>query len=366
MKVLKNCTLVLPERIVKGYVIIEGQFISEVGLGECPYKGEDLNGDFLVPGYIDLHVHGGAGAGFEVADLHACHRAAEFHLKHGTTSLLMGVEGTLNDLENSLPIKMPENAVGIFMEGPFLSPKRPGAIDPKFLQDPDPVALDDFLKRFGTQISYMAIAPELPEADKLTKVALKNGVVVSAGHTVATIEQLFQAITWGVTSVCHTFNGMPPMHHREPGVVGGALLYDELTTEIICDGFHIHPDVVKLLFKVKPYDKVLAITDSVSLNGMPDGQYGRRVVKGKQITLANGTTIAGSSLTMDQAVKNMVSWGIDLVSVIRSATYNPAKAIGLTDRGSIKKDLKADLLRLDQQLNLVDIYLKGEQISCND
>ncbi len=363
MKVLKNCALVLPERIVKGYVIIDGKFISKVGLGDCSYDGEDLYGDYLVPGYIDVHVHGGGGAGFKVTDLDACHRAADFHLKHGTTSLLLGVEGTLTDLENFLPLKMPENAVGIFMEGPFLSPKRPGAIDPKFIQPPDPEALDNFLVRFGSQITYMTIAPELPQAEKLIEVALKHGVIVSSGHTVATIEELFQAITWGVSSVCHTFNGMLPMHHREPGVVGGALLYDELATEIICDGFHIHPDVVKLLFKVKPYDKVLAITDSVSLNGMPDGQYGRRVVKGKQITLTNGTTIAGSSLTMDQAVKNMVSWGLDLVSVIRSATYNPAKAMGFTDRGSIQKYLRADLLRLDKELNLVDIYLAGERLT---
>ena len=120
-------------------------------------------------------------------------------------------------------------------------------------------------------------------AKELITTAKRFGIRVSAGHTMSTIEQLFESITWGVGSVCHTFNAMSPLHHREPGVVGGALLYDDLFTEIICDGIHIHPEVVKLLFKVKPHDKVVAITDSVALNGMPDGTYGRRMVRGKLI-----------------------------------------------------------------------------------
>lgn len=364
MKVLKNCTLVLPESLEKGYVVIKDGVIEEVGLGECSLEGEDFSGAYLVPGYIDVHVHGGGGAGFDLSDPDACHRAAEFHLNHGTTSMLMGLEGGLEEIGKHLPLKkLPSNVAGIFLEGPFISPKRPGAIDPAFIREPNKEILTTFLEKFSSQITYMAIAPELKDAKDLINIADDYGVVVSAGHTTASIETLYEAILWGTKCVCHTFNGMPPMHHREPGVVGGALLYDDLYTEIICDGIHIHPDIVKLLFKIKPHDKVLAITDSVSLNGMPDGKYGRRMVKGRKITLTNGTTIAGSSLTMDEAVKNMVSWGLDLVTVVRSATINPAKAMGFNDRGRIAKGMRADLLKLNSSLDVEEIYLEGNKLA---
>jgi N-acetylglucosamine-6-phosphate deacetylase len=362
MEVLKNCTLVLPERLGKGYVIIEEGIITEVGFGECSQEGEDLQGAYLVPGYIDVHVHGGGGAGFELADLDSCQRAADFHLKHGTTTMLMGVEGGLDELGKYLPLKkMPINTAGIFLEGPFISPERPGAIDPNFIKEPDPDKLTDFLTKFGSQIKYIAIAPELNQAEELIKIARKFNVVVSAGHTISSIEKLRQATMWGTSCVCHTFNGMPPMHHREPGVVGGALLYDELYTEIITDGIHIHPEIIRLLFKVKPFDKVLAITDSVSLNGMPSGTYGRRMVNGNKITLIDGKTIAGSAHTMDKAIQNMVKWGIDLVSAIRSATYNPAKALGLNDRGRIATGFRADLLKLNNNLEIETIYIQGQR-----
>ncbi|MFA6693670.1 MAG: amidohydrolase family protein, partial [Bacillota bacterium] len=306
MTVFKNCNIVFPEKIAFGYVIIEDGLITEVGLGDSPYEGIDFNGDYLVPGYIDIHIHGAMGSSFNLGDLEGCQKAADYHFSHGTTTMLMGVEGGLEMLEEHLPCeRFPENVAGIFMEGPFISPERPGAIDPNFIKPADPQAFEDFLKKYANQIKYIAIAPEIPMAKELIKIAVKYGLKVSAGHTVASIEQLFDGMTWGISSTCHTFNGMPPLHHRSPGVVGGALLYDELFTEIICDGIHIHPDVVKLLFKVKPHDKVIAITDSVALNGVPDGTYGRRMVRGKLITLTNGITIAGSSLTMDQAVKNM-------------------------------------------------------------
>jgi N-acetylglucosamine-6-phosphate deacetylase len=358
--VFKNCSIVLPERVIPGYVVVEDGLIAEIGFGESPYDGVDFHGDYLVPGYIDVHVHGAVGHSFHVGDEVGSSKVAEYHFSHGTTTLLMGVEGALDELAKHLPYKgMPKNVVGIFMEGPFISPERPGAIDPNFIKPADPKGFEEFLTEFGEQIKYVAIAPEIPMAKELITTAKRFGIRVSAGHTMSTIEQLFESITWGVGSVCHTFNAMSPLHHREPGVVGGALLYDDLFTEIICDGIHIHPEVVKLLFKVKPHDKVVAITDSVALNGMPDGTYGRRMVRGKLITLTNGITIAGSSLTMDQAVKNMVSWGIELHKAIRSATANPAKLLGLTDRGVIAQGLRADLLRLDKNLDIKEIYVEG-------
>jgi N-acetylglucosamine-6-phosphate deacetylase len=245
--------------------------------------------------------------------------------------------------------------LGIHMEGPYINPEKKGA---QKEDDIKKISIEGFLEfnqASGNLIRLVTIAPEIPGAIDLIKYLYKQGIIASVGHSNATYVQTQAGIQAGLSHVTHTFNAMRGLHHREPGVVGAALTSPELTVEVIADGIHIHPIVLKILTKIKEGEEIVLITDAMRAAGLKDGTYdlgGQEVIVAKgQARLKDGT-LAGSVLTMDKAVKNMVNKvGIQLPKAIQMASFNPAKSIGIDDKkGSLEPDKDADIVILNKNL----------------
>jgi N-acetylglucosamine-6-phosphate deacetylase len=254
--------------------------------------------------------------------------------------------------------------LGVHLEGPFLNAARAGAQNKSHLRAPDVDALRRYMEASGNGIRLATLAPELEGGTEATAMLAQAGVTVSIGHSDATYEQALEAVRRGASQTTHHFNGMSPLHHREPGVAGAGLLCPELTTELICDGIHVHPAVVKLLFDVKGAQNVCMITDAVGPAGLPDGDYGEITMKDGQIWLKDGSSLAGSSLTMLQALKNAMRFtGYPLEKLLPSFTEVPARQIGVSDRkGSLDAGKDADFLIVDEPLTLHATYVRGREV----
>jgi N-acetylglucosamine-6-phosphate deacetylase len=319
---------------------------------------------FIVPGYIDIHVHGGGGSDVMDGDYEAINQIAIAHSHFGTTSFLptimtMSKDKIIRSLRSICEAvkKGTEGAeiLGIHMEGPYINPEKKGA---QKEEDIEKISLEEFLEfnqASGNLIRLVTIAPEMPGAIDLIKYLYKQGIIVSVGHSNATYVQTQAGIKAGLSHVTHTFNAMRELHHREPGVVGAALASPELTVEVIADGIHIHPIVLKILTKIKEGEKVVLITDAMRAVGLKDGTYdlgGQEVIVTKGQARLKDETLAGSVLTMDKAVKNMVNKvGIQLPKAIQMASFNPAKSIGIDDKkGSLEPGKDADIIILNKNL----------------
>jgi N-acetylglucosamine-6-phosphate deacetylase len=347
---------------VTGEVVVEGGRIAAVGpvTGDGDQDTLDLGGCWLVPGYIDPHVHGGGGAQCNTADIDEIAKVAEFHARHGTTGLVATtVAAPLDELEAALGAIARCSAptlLGAHLEGPFLSPKRPGAMDPELFLAPDAAQLERLLAAGAGGVRVMTLAPELPGALRLAELLVSAGVVVSIGHTDASGAEVRAAARLGVTSATHVFNAMPPLHHRAPGVIGAVIDLPEISCELICDGIHVDPVAMRLLHRAKGTDGVRLVTDAMAAAGMPDGVYrlgGRPVtVTNGRAVLQGGESIAGSTLTMEAAVQNAVRFlGTSVEEAVAMAATNSARLLGLGDRkGAIEAGLDADLVVLDERL----------------
>ena len=256
--------------------------------------------------------------------------------------------------------------MGIHLEGPFFALKYKGAHLPKNIRLPDKAEFDRLFDAGEGMVKIITMAPELENGIEVIEHIVKKGVTVSVGHSNATLEQALTAFKVGATQTTHTFNAMSPLNHREPGVVGAAMISKETTCELICDFFHICPDVVKLLIDIKGADKVTMITDSELGTGLPDGEY---TVNGRVITVTNkktytedGTIAGGTSVLLD-GVKNLVSIGIPLEQAVKMATKNGAVAAKIYDKvGSLDIDKDADILVLDKNLNIKKVFINGKEI----
>ncbi|PKP54983.1 N-acetylglucosamine-6-phosphate deacetylase, partial [Candidatus Atribacteria bacterium HGW-Atribacteria-1] len=319
---------------------------------------------FIVPGYIDIHVHGGGGSDVMDGDYEAVNQIAIAHSHFGTTSFLpttmtMSKDKIIRSLRSICKAAKKGTAgaeiLGIHMEGPYINPEKKGA---QKEEDIKKISIEEFLEfnqASGNLIRLVTIAPEMPGAIGLIKYLYKQGIIASVGHTNATYVQTQAGIQAGLSHVTHTFDAMRGLHHREPGVIGAALTSPELTVEVIADGIHIHPIVLKILTKIKDGEKIVLITDSMRATGLNEGTYdlaGQEVIVTKgQARLKDGT-LAGSVLTMDKAVKNMVNKvGIQLSKAIQMASFNPAKSIGIDDKkGSLEPGKDADIVILNKNL----------------
>ncbi|MDI4648245.1 N-acetylglucosamine-6-phosphate deacetylase [Cohnella hashimotonis] len=334
----------------------------------------DLGGGVVIPGLIDQHVHGGGGWQAMDATYEGLNGMSLYHASHGTTSFLATTESAaeaeildaLHNVAQAAAGRGLEGAelLGVHLEGPFLNPIRCGAQDKANIRPASPDELDRYLEAAGGLIRIVTLAPEIEGGMEAAERLSRAGVTLSVGHSDATLAQMREAIRRGAAQTTHHFNGMSPFHHREPGVAGAGLLCPELTTELIADGIHVHPDAVKLLYDVKGARGVCVITDAVYCAGLPDGEYGDTTMKDGQVWLKDGSSLAGSSLTMLQALRNVLRFtGRPLAEVLPSLTEVPARQIGVSGRkGMLEAGMDADFLVLNGALELQSTYVRGREV----
>jgi N-acetylglucosamine-6-phosphate deacetylase len=338
----------------------------------------DFPGAMLAPAFFDVHMHGGAGHDVMEATPEALDAIGAFLASRGTgsflaTTMTASLEATLRALSGlaRLLAKPRDHAqaqpIGIHLEGPFLSHAKPGVQPVEHLLAPDIALFDRFFDAAEGQVRLMTLAPELPGAVELAAHATARGVRVSVGHSNATAGETCASIAAGAVSATHTFNAMRPLDHREPGILGTVLSNDSLFAELVCDGIHVAPEMVKLWWKAKGPERGILVTDAMSAAGMPDGEYqlGEFAVQ-----VANGRAIArgvlaGSVLTLDRALANFVEFtGARLEEALRLLTANPAVMTGLTDRcGWLAVGEPANLVALDAGGRLVSSMRYGEPIA---
>lgn len=367
----KNATAYLNGRLQRADVLVEDGVIRQVG-SSLPGAGVNLQGAYLVPGFIDIHTHGCIGHDFTDADQAEIRQMCAAYARHGVTGVCATVmTAPPPQMEQAVQrlgqlageADTPCRILGIHVEGPFFGPQKKGAHDARYLQSPDPAWFEQLCELSGNQIKIVCIDPTLPGSDAFIR-RFSKSLRVSVAHTTADYTQIINAVDVGASHITHLFNAMQGLHHRNPGAVG-ALAQRPITAELICDGVHIHPAVAQLLFAACP-QKMVLISDSVRPAGLADGQYlcgGLPTrVQGGVATLADGT-IAGSTSNMHWGVKNLVSWGVPLEQALYSATTLPAKVLGLQNTlGSIAPGLQADLLVLDEDLEMQDVYIRGKKI----
>jgi N-acetylglucosamine-6-phosphate deacetylase len=375
----KNGRICTPDGIIEGGSLLVGEAGTIEAVGTAPPAGaedaevRDLNGQTVLPGLIDVHVHGGNGFSVMNATYEDLDGMSRFHAAHGTTSFLATtsthsrekIERMLDNAKRAMDRGVSgAELIGIHLEGPFINEKRGGAQDKAHMLQPDPKQLKRFLSAAGGAIRLVTLAPELPGGMELVDMLVQAGVTVSLGHSDALLADVEEAVRRGADHTTHHFNGMRPLHHREPGLAGAGLLLDALTTELIADGIHVHPEVVRLLFRVKSPQKICVITDAVAPAGLPDGEYGDIVMKNGEIYLKSGESLAGSSLTTLQALRNVVRFtGLSVEEVLPSFTTVPARQIKMTKRkGSLEAGKDADFIVVNDELELQATVVRGRVV----
>jgi N-acetylglucosamine-6-phosphate deacetylase len=376
---IKNVKIVTPFRIVDpGAIIVSGKQISGMGkfndvsipAGVPVY---DLSGLTLTPGFIDLLVHGGKGAGFADDSDESITIISDFFFEHGTTVMMASLfskkmpllKKDMNRLADYIENHPSSNIRGIHMEGPFINPEIKGAHKIDYLWEPNVEMFTELNAASRGYMKLMTISPELPGNIDVIRAAASQGVVPSIGHTLALYDDIEKAINNGAAHVTHMFNAMRPFHHREAGIMVAALLRNELKVELIADAIHVNPIVMKLLHNIKGSGGIILVTDAIRAAGMPDGDYHfmdqKIIMKNKKAYLENGT-LAGSTLTMEQAVKTMVELvGVPLTDAVRMASLNGAKVLGVEHRkGILAVGKDADFVLLDDDFNVQATIFEGE------
>ena len=387
-------TIITPREIVeRGSVIIsdEGKIAYSGLLEDAPrHDGRliDLRGLYVVPGFIDIHVHGGKGITFGGSQDAAAELKAysEWVVSTGVTGFLTSIATpdikslvamvrayaeameqfsfwNLRDIPGAEPL-------GIHLEGPYLNPEKKGAFNPQWLRKPDFDEAVAVLEAGQGWIRQITLAPELPGARELASIFRAAGVVVSMGHTNANYADAAAALRGNFTHVTHTFNGQSGFHQREPGVFGAILASDVVTAELIADGIHAHPGAMKILTRCLGADRITLITDAMAGAGLPDGTY---ELVGQQVTVRSGIatvpdgTLAGSTAAMNQCVRNMASIvGLPLQQAVQMASLNPARTMGFASRlGSIQNGKDASLTVIDQDANIYLTLVKGRVVYSN-
>ncbi|MFI0241607.1 N-acetylglucosamine-6-phosphate deacetylase [Streptomyces sp. NPDC016845] len=371
-KVLAGARVVLPTgTVTDGRVIVDGRTI--VGSAPADAEAVDLSGHWVVPGFVDMHNHGGGGASFTSGTVEEILKGVHTHRLHGTTTVvtsfvtgesdfLVQRAGLLSELAEQGEI------AGIHFEGPFISPCRKGAHDETLLRDPDPAEVRKLIDAARGKAKMVTLATELPGGLDSVRLLAEQGVIAAIGHTDATYEQTVEAIDAGATVATHLFNAMPALGHRAPGPIAALLEDERITVELIDDGTHLHPAALELAFHHKGGERVAFITDAMDAAGFGDGRYMlgpmEVEVKDSVARLVEGGSIAGSTLTLDRAFKRAVT--IDRLAVedvVRAISANPARLLGVDDKvGSLEPGKDADLVVLDAEFDLKGVMRKGEWI----
>ncbi|MEV1153934.1 N-acetylglucosamine-6-phosphate deacetylase [Micromonospora chokoriensis] len=368
MTVRVNGRVVTPTGVIRqGCVEWDGDRITAVA--EYPTVRD---GHWILPGFVDMHTHGGGGHTFTTGDADEARAAADFHLAHGTTTVLASLVSAPFELMRSAteaftPLVEEGVLAGVHFEGPYLSASRCGAQNPEYLRDPSTDELTELIKLGRGAVRMVTVAPERDGALEAIRLLASQRVVAAVGHTDATYEQTQAAVAAGASVGTHLFNGMRPVHHREPGPVVALLDAPTVICELIADGVHLHDGMLTYVAATAGPDRAALITDAMAAAGMADGEY---ELGGQAVTVTDGVArlardgaIAGSTLTMDAALRHAVSAGIPIADAARMVATTPARAIGLGDRvGALQVGLRADLVVLDDDLNVVRVLRGGSWV----
>lgn len=389
--VLAGARVVLPTGVVEnGRVRVEAGRIASVGgeadqgvgvasagggadRGSSDASVLDLTGHWVVPGFVDMHNHGGGGASFTSGGVDEVLKGVRTHQEHGTTTLVAStVTGEMDFLAQRAgflsELVEQGDLAGIHFEGPFISPCRKGAHSEALLRDPDPAEVRKLLDAARGTARMVTLATELPGGIDSVRLLVEHGVIAAIGHTDATYEQTVEAIEAGATVATHLFNAMPPLGHRAPGPIAALLEDERVTVELINDGTHLHPAALELAFHRAGAGRVAFITDAMDAAGFGDGVYQlgplEVEVKDGVARLAVGGSIAGSTLTLDTAFKRAATIDrLPVTDIVRAISANPAKLLGVYDRvGSLEPGKDADLVILDADFAIAGVLRRGEWV----
>jgi len=367
---VENAQVLMGDGVFRRGAVTFGDTIEKIDVCETAGAG---TGPYLIPGLIDVHTHGARGHAHSDASAGALREMAAFYAKNGVTSFLAT---TLTAPEDELASAMRVVAqyerppgcarcVGVNMEGPFLSYGKRGAHPPHLLKLPDVPMFERLFGISGSSIKLVSIAPELDGAMEFIREASKL-CHVSVAHSTADYGTAMRAFGSGATHVTHLFNGMSPFLHRDPGIVGAALDAGAFV-EVICDGHHLHPAIIRTIYRLFP-QRACMISDSLRCAGLPDGKYESAgmpvVLKDGKATLEDGSSIAGSAITLMQGVRIAVSLGIPLADAVTAASKHSAQAIGMEGEiGSIAPGACADLVLLDSELRVQKVFIGGTEVA---
>ena len=339
----------------------------------------DAKGMKVVPGFIDIHTHGAVGVDVNSATAEDLRKIGRFFASNGTTAWLCSVltdtveqtDWCISQFKEYEKSEASDAAqlLGVHLEGPFLASQYKGAMPEHLLQQGNTELLRHYQELAEGKVKYLTVSPEVSGVTQMIPEAKKLGIRVGIGHSGATYQQAMEAIENGATLATHTFNAMRLFHQHEPAIMGAVLESDDVYCEMICDGLHLVPATVRLLVKIKGMDKVIGITDSIMAAGLPDGNYhlgvNDVVVKDGDAKLASNGTRAGSTLTLNRGLKNLIAFtGKSLEEVVPALTENPAKFLGVDDHiGFIADGMDADLVLLDKNNNIAQVFLKGNAVT---
>ena len=364
---------------IRGALQVSGDRIAKV-IHEAHVRGDgtDLQGMYVIPGLVDIHTHGNSGSDFSDGDAEGLRNMGCYYARHGITSFAPASMTLPYDTLETAFINAKSYAesredtysrlAGIHMEGPFFSEKKKGAQNSAYLRLPDADAVMQLQNRCGGLIRIVDVAPELPGAEEFIR-AISPHCRVSEAHTDASYEDAAAGFDAGASHVTHLFNAMPPLHHRKPGVIGAAAERENVTAELICDGLHVHPSVIRMAFKAFP-DRICLISDSLRCCGMPDGEYelgGQQVfLRDRQARLADGT-LAGAVSNLYDDMVNAIRFGIPTEQAIMAATITPARAIGAeSDMGSLEEGKLADFVVCDGDWKIRKVVIGGKNVDLSD
>ncbi|WP_432666970.1 N-acetylglucosamine-6-phosphate deacetylase [Wukongibacter baidiensis] len=374
MKAIRNVNIVLTDRVILNGTIVFDEKIQEILHSSDLSKYKDIEvidgmGGYVTPGFIDIHIHGFYGHDTMEGSYEAINTMSKNVVKTGVTSFLpttMTMEYKIikRALENVVSIKEEKfdgaKVLGVNLEGPFINPKYKGAQMEEYILEPDIQLIEDYLDI----IKIVTVAPEISGAEDFIKKIKEKGIVTSVGHSGATYEEVERAREWGLSHATHLFNAMTGLHHRKPGVVG-AVLSTEMTCEIIVDNVHLNPAILKIITRAKDNKDIILITDSMQAGGLSEDVYslgGQKViVRNGEARLESGA-LAGSVLTIDRAIRNMLSaTGLPINEVVNMATINPARLLKIDDKiGHLKEGLQSDIVLLNRDFRVEKVYLEGE------
>ncbi|WP_217558725.1 N-acetylglucosamine-6-phosphate deacetylase [Paenibacillus sp. GbtcB18] len=345
----------------------------ESGLASLPegdYEYMDGQGRLLIPGMIDVHIHGANGFDMMDGSETSIQEVSRACAATGCTSFLAtSVSSTIEDLiamirsvKRVAGHEVGAKIVGLHLEGPYLNPKRKGMQNERFLRHPDLTEMKEIFDEADGLIKMVTIAPELPGGMELISFLKETGVIIAVAHSDATYEEAKQAFEAGASHVTHCFNGMRPIHHRDPGLVVAAFEEEHVSLQAIVDGIHLHPAIVRMMHRLKGPDGMVLITDALQAMGLGDGNYmfgGHHVTVSEGVARLEDGTLASSTVTMNEALRLTVDTGISLTDAVKMASSSPARLLGLANKGKISVGFDADLVLLDEQFQVQWTMIKG-------
>jgi N-acetylglucosamine-6-phosphate deacetylase len=381
-RAIKGQVVLAEEILDDGLVILEEDRIAGIQaavpastLEEIPFY--DYGSSYIVPGLIDLHLHGAMGRDVMDGSVAGLEEIAAYQARHGVTGFvattlaapLSRLEEAVRGIEAARTQPLPAEILGLHLEGPFLSLEKKGAQNPEFIRPIDAESMRTILELCGGLKTVVTVAPEVGDNLSFIPHLREAGVLVSIGHSAAAYGLAKTSIERGVAHATHLYNAMSGFLPREPGVIGAVLDSDGVTAELIADGVHVHPAALRMAIRQKGIERICLITDSLNAAGLGEGEYRVGgldvVVTDGQARLKESGALAGSVLTLNRAVKNIIDWtGVSIPQAVRMASLNPARVLGLDDRmGSIEADKLANLAVLDRDFHAVTTILRGRVLT---